>query len=822
MNLTYGFTAALSALALMFAGHASAVTVPANVTLAANQELTRQVPAEVESLDPAHVESWIGNTIGLDLFEGLTRIDAAGQVVPGVAQSWTRTAPDTWVFKLRHDARWSDGQPVTAADFVYAWQRVVDPKTGSKYTVLVAVIAGKAPLASLGVRAVDAYTLEVKNEVPAAYFPELAAMATMAPVDRAVIAKFGDAWTRPGNFVSNGAYALADWQPNNRLVMVKNDKYWNAPKVVISKVTYLPIESDETAMRMYEAGQFDYTYSIPSGLYAQIDKQFGHELRNGLQIATYYYSLNNDDPAFRDKRVREALSMVIDRDLLTSKLTQAGELPMYGLIVKGTKSADTFKPDWASWPMAKRVDTARGLLKAAGYSDVKPLTFTLTYNTNDLHKKVALFATSEWRTKLGVNAKLENVEYKVLLKERHDGKVQASRDGWFADYNDAMTFFDLIRCGSAQNDQHYCNPKVDALVQQANRQLDDKQRAALLTQAHELAMNDYPMIPLFQYSAARVAGHVPAAPLITGVDMFVYTLRRTLWAIPTIVAVITVCYLLLHLTPGGPFDTDKRLSVAVMANLNAKYHLDEPLWQQYLDYLWALLHGDLGASFRYADWSVNDLVWKALPVSLGVGGVSIPIALALGVALGTIAAVRRNSMLDHGVMMLGNIGNVVPPFVLGPVLVWSRLAAGRRLGRRRVALPRAADRAAHVHQHGVDRACDARQHDRGAVEQFHSHREGQGPAWTRDRAASCVEAFVDAGGVAARLGMHLVDHRGRGDRIGVRAAGPRTARRQRRDQSRLHARAGSRCADDGDRRAVQSAGRPRLRVARSAYPVLIP
>ncbi len=152
--------------------------------------------------------------------------------------------------------------------------------------------------------------------------------------------------------------------------------------------------------------------------------------------------------------------------------------------------------------------------------------------------------------------------------------------------------------------------------------------------------------------------------------MFVYTLRRTLWAIPTIVAVITVCYLLLHLTPGGPFDTDKRLSVAVMANLNAKYHLDEPLWQQYLDYLWALLHGDLGASFRYADWSVNDLVWKALPVSLGVGGVSIPIALALGVALGTIAAVRRNSMLDHGVMMLGNIGNVVPPFVLGPVLVW--------------------------------------------------------------------------------------------------------------------------------------------------------
>ncbi|MCX4162654.1 MULTISPECIES: peptide ABC transporter substrate-binding protein [Paraburkholderia] len=490
---------------------AGAITVPAGVALSPSQEITRQVRGEVESLDPAHIESWNGNTVGLDLFEGLTRIDASGAVVPGVAQSWTRTGPDTWVFKLRHDAKWSNGQPVTAADFVYAWQRVVDPKTGSKYTILVefvknakAVIAGKMPPSSLAVRAADPYTLEVTTEVPAAFFPELTAMATMAPVDRATVTKFGDAWTRPGNLVGNGAYALTDWQPNNRIVMVKNTHYWNAPKVVISKVTYLPIEDNETAMRMYQAGQMDYTYSIPSGIYAQVSKQFGGELRTGLQIATYYYSLDNSNPAFKDVRVRQALSMVLDRDLLTSKLTQAGEEPMYGLIVKGTKGAGVFTPDWASWPMAKRIDYARNLLKQAGYSDAKPLTFTLTYDTNDLHKKVALFVTSEWRTKLGVTAKLENVEYKVLLKERHDGKVQASRDGWFVDYNDAMSFFDLIRCGSVQNDQHYCNPKVDALIAQGNQQTDDAKRTALLTQAHALAMNDYPLIPLFQYSADRL------------------------------------------------------------------------------------------------------------------------------------------------------------------------------------------------------------------------------------------------------------------------------------------------------------------------------
>jgi oligopeptide transport system substrate-binding protein len=528
MKFKHVFATALSASVLSVAGVASAVSVPANVTLAANQELTRHVQIEVESLDPAHIESTTGNEIGTDLFEALTRIDAAGAVVPGVAQSWSRTAPDTWVFKLRHDARWSNSQPVTAADFVYEWQRVVDPKTSSKYTILVefvknarAILAGKAPISSLAVRAVDPYTLEIKTETPTAFFPEVVSKSEMAPVNRDVVARYGDAWTRPGNFVGNGAYALADWQPNNHIVLVKNDKYWNVRNVVISKVTYLPIENNETALRMYQAGQFDYTYTIPSGVYAQLSKQFGGELKTGLILGTYFYSVNNDDPVFKDKRVRQALSMVLDRDLLTSRLTQAGEQPLYGLTVNGTKGAEVFKPDWLSWPMAKRVEYARNLLKDAGYSEAKPLTFTLTYNTNDLHKKVALFMTSEWRTKLGVNAKMENVEFKVMLKQRHDGKLQISRDGWYVDYNDATSFLDLIRCGSVQNDQHYCNPKVDALVDQANQQLDDAKRAALLTQAQTLAMNDYPMIPLFQYSADRLV-----KPYVGGYALTNYTDQR--------------------------------------------------------------------------------------------------------------------------------------------------------------------------------------------------------------------------------------------------------------------------------------------------------
>jgi len=353
----------------------------------------------------------------------------------------------------------------------------------------------------------------------------------MMPVDRATVAKYGALWTRPGNLVGTGPYVLTDWQPNNRIVLTRNPHYWNAANVAITRITWLPIESDETAMRMFEAGQLDMTYALPSGQFASISTQFGKQLRQGMQLATYYYSLNNSDPAMRDPRVRQALSMVLDRDLLTSRIMQGGERPVYSLIVQGTKGADPSSPDWAAWPMARRIETARGLLKAAGYSDTKPLSLVLTYNTSDMHKKVALFATSEWRTKLGVNSRIENLEFKVLLKQRHDGAYQIARNGWFADYNDATSFYNLIQCGNPQNDQRNCNPRADALANEANQQSDDAKRKTLLSQAFALAMSDYPLVPLFQYSSARlvksyVGGYKPTNSLDQRATQDMYILKH--------------------------------------------------------------------------------------------------------------------------------------------------------------------------------------------------------------------------------------------------------------------------------------------------------
>jgi oligopeptide transport system substrate-binding protein len=490
---------------------AQAVTVPAGVKLAPKQELIRQNGAEVESLDIAHVESQPALEVSGDLFEGLTRRDNRSHILPGVAESWKQTGPTTWVFHLRKNAKWSNGEPISAADFVYSWQRTVDPKTATDYGIFFEflkngkeIMAGKLPVSALGVKALDKSTLEVTTREPVPFLPDMLANPQMAPLNKASVVKYGKDFTKPGNLVSNGAYRLKEWVVNSRLVLEKNPNYWDAKDVHITKVTFNPTDSEDTSLKMYEAGQIDTLDRIPPGTYAQMMSSHGKEMRNNKLLGLYYFSLNNADPVMKDKRVREALSMVIDRDILTKRVLGEGQVPAYGLIVAGTSGANVTAYDWSKWPMAKRVDAAKKLLATAGYGPNHPLSIKLSYNTSDLHKKVSLFLLSEWKTKLGVNGSMENQEFKVFLKTRHDGAYQIARNGWSVDYNDATSFLDLVRCGSDQNDLKYCNKNVDALIAQGGQSTDLAKRKGLLTQAAKLAMDDYPLIPLFQYTYPRM------------------------------------------------------------------------------------------------------------------------------------------------------------------------------------------------------------------------------------------------------------------------------------------------------------------------------
>ena len=489
---------------------ASAAVIPPGTQLAPRQEMVRNNGAEPESLDPAYIETVNAGEIDRDLFEGLTSTDHHDNVVPGVAESWKQTDATTWVFKLRKNAVWSNGQPVTADDFVYAWRRFLDPKTAAKiastYGIYLLngldVVNGKKPVTELGVRAIDKQTLEVKTAGPVPYLLRVVSVAQYAPQPKATIAKFGRDWTKPGNMVSNGAYVLKDWQVNSKVVVEKNPTYWDAANVQLTRVTYLCVEDNNADLKLYQSGENDFMQQLAPGVFTALKAQYPSEMHNGPLLGIRYYSLNNADPLLKDIRVRKALSMVIDRDILASKVTADGQPPLYGLAVKGLASIGQTRYDWADWPMDRKVAEAKKLLAEAG---VKPGThLKFTYNNSDYHKKVAIFTASEWKTKLGLETDMDSLEFKVLVRKRHDGDYQIARNGWIATFNDATIFLALVQCGSDANDNRNCNKNADALIAQGNASTDPAKREALLTQAAKLAMDDYPMIPLLQYSVPRL------------------------------------------------------------------------------------------------------------------------------------------------------------------------------------------------------------------------------------------------------------------------------------------------------------------------------
>ena len=516
-------------LTALIAGNAAmAADVPAGVQLAEKQTLVRNNGAEVQSLDPHKIEGVPESNVNRDLFEGLLVTDVDGHPAPGVAEKWENKDFKVWTFHLRKDAKWSDGTPVTAEDFVYSWQRLANPTTASPYASYLQyghianiddIIAGKKPVTDLGVKAIDANTFEVTLSEPVPYFYKLLVHPSVSPVPKSAVEKFGEKWTQPANIVTNGAYKLKDWVVNERMVLERNPQYWDNAKTVINQVTYLPISSEVTDVNRYRSGEIDMTYNnMPIELFQKLKKEIPKEVHVDPYLCTYYYEINNQKAPFTDVRVRTALKLALDRDIIVNKVKNQGDLPAYSYTPPYTDGMKLVEPEWFKWSQEKRNEEAKKLLAEAGYTADKPLTFNLLYNTSDLHKKLAIAVASIWKKNLGANVKLENQEWKTFLDTRHQGTFDVARAGWCADYNEPTSFLNTMLSDSSNNTAHYKSPAFDKLIAETLQVTDDAKRADLYAKAEQQLDKDSAIVPVYYYVNARlvkpwVGGYTGKDPL---------------------------------------------------------------------------------------------------------------------------------------------------------------------------------------------------------------------------------------------------------------------------------------------------------------------
>jgi ABC-type oligopeptide transport system substrate-binding subunit len=463
---------------------------------------------EPETLDPHKASTTIEFNILCNLFEGLVVQDPKGNVTPGVAESWTVSDDGlSYRFTLRANAKWSNGEPVTAGDFVYSLRRVEDPKVNSQYAEVLYPIknaqevnSGKLDLSALGVVAPDPRTVEITLKAPTPYFLHLLTHHTAMPVNERNVARFGEEWVKPGNMVSNGAYVLDDVKPNAHIRIVKNQNYWNAKIVAIDAVLFDPSEDRAAVLRRYRAGEFDIVYNdLPNDQLASLRQNMPKELHIAPYAGVYYYVFNLTKPPLNDLRVRQALAMAVNREVLVDKITLAGELPAYGFVPDGTVNYTSQKASWAKTSQAERDAAAIKLMTDAGYGPRKPITLQLLYNTSENHRRIAVAIAAMWK-KLGVNVDLVNVEAKVHFATLRQGDFEVGRTGWIADYNDAQNFLFLAQTSTKQqNFGKFSNPEYDRLMDEASVTADQRKRAELMQQAETILIRELPVLPIYFY-----------------------------------------------------------------------------------------------------------------------------------------------------------------------------------------------------------------------------------------------------------------------------------------------------------------------------------
>ncbi len=473
--------------------------------------------AEPKSLDQDYMQGDWEDNIGGDMLIGLTTQDANGDPIPGAATSWEQSADGlTWTFHLR-DHLWSDGVPVTAEDFLYAWRRILDPKIASGYAYFLypiknaeAINGGKMPTSALGASAPDDKTIVVTLEHPAAYLPQFMMHMTLWPLPKHVVEKKGDAWSKPGNYVANGPFVLAEWVPNDHVTLIKNPKFYDAANVHLNRVIFYPTTDAVAALKRFRNKELDVQDGLPATQIDWLRANMPNALHLNPKLTVEYFTLNFKHKPLDDVRVREALSLALDRETIETKIVKLGEPPAYSMIPPGTADyPGHYEPPFKALSQAERLKMAQDLMKAAGYGPDHPLQTTLMIRSASSDALRIPVAIQQMWHQAYIEVQIVQLDAAVFYDKVQSHDFDIAEAGWVADFNDASNFLDLLRDGNSNNYGGYKNAEFNALLDKANFERDTALRGQMLAQAETLAMNDYAWVPIsFAVSTAITQPYV--------------------------------------------------------------------------------------------------------------------------------------------------------------------------------------------------------------------------------------------------------------------------------------------------------------------------
>jgi len=481
--------------------------------------------SEPGTLDPALAQGTHDSWVLDHVFEGLMKRNEKGEVVPGMAKEYTLADDDvTYTFILRDDVKWSNGDPITAHDFEFAWKRALDPELAAYYAYQFFYIkngeaynAGEASVDDVAVKAIDDKTLEVVLEAPAPYFLELTSFYPLYPVNKKVVESNPDWAKDPSTYVSNGPFKLTEWTHKAKIVLSKDENYYDAANVKLDGIEFDIIEDENTAWQKYEGGDYDFLTPIPQAVTAQLKADGNSELVIGTDLATYYYNFNNEVKPFNNAKVRYALSMAIDRETIVEKVAQGGQAPAGGVTPYGipNETGADYREQLGNL-LTYNPEEAKTLLEEGlaeeGMTKEDMSQFAILYNTQEGHKKIAQAIQEMWRTTLGIEVQIENVEFQVKLDREKAGDYSISRAGWIGDYVDPMTFLDLFVTDGPYNDSNFSNAEYDALIAEAKSTADQTVRFNAMREAETLLMKELPVAPIYHYTQPYAQ-----KPYVTGV-----------------------------------------------------------------------------------------------------------------------------------------------------------------------------------------------------------------------------------------------------------------------------------------------------------------